>query len=180
MLEEKYYKVGRIYWIKPTAIPGMESKIRPGIVLEKYDKAKTTFLHLGTTEFKEPASVKATMVFRENIKKDSFNEKYQNSWIHLDASKPEWNTGIIKPHFKNDNYVDVPNKAMKKLRAIYHNRTKKLEIIRYKKARIHLINNKQDDAKKQLILLKNKDPIKHKKLDIDQTMKKMKKILSKM
>ena len=177
-MEDKFIKVGRIYWIKPFPNPGMKSKIRPAIALEKYGTKKFIFIHLGSSEFKEKHSLKATYLFWDLIEKNNFR-KIQNdkkTFIHLDASKPELNESIIKPHY-DKGYIDIDKSVLKKIRIMYHKRNKELENIWFKKAKISIIKEEFDDAYKFLKLIKNKNPLKHKKLKIEQWIKIKKKQL---
>ncbi|MCP4337077.1 MAG: hypothetical protein GY679_04505 [Mycoplasma sp.] len=164
-----FYKVGRIYWIKPKPIYGMESKQRPAIMLSKYDKGKTIFLQIGSTNFKHKDSVKATFLLEEYLKKLRKKENF----INLDASKPEWNTSVIKAHFcnKTKSYIDINNKILNKVRNIYHRRISQVSQIWIKKAKISIIKDDIKSAKKYLFLLKDSNPSKHKKINIVEFIK---------
>ena len=176
MSENKFIKVGRIYWIKPIPNPGMKSKIRPAIALEKYGSEKFIFIHLGTSEFKEKNSLKATYLLRDLINKNNFKINEKEPFIHLDASKPEWKESIEKPHFDR-NYIDINKNVLNKIRIMYHKRKNELENIWFKKAKISIINQKNDEARRFLLLIKNKNPVKHKKLKIKEWIKKQNKRL---
>ena len=163
----KYYKVGRVYWIKPKPIPGMQSKVRPAIVLEKYDNGKTIFIHLGSTEYKEKSSIAANHMLWKDMGSAPLRRggNVHDTFIHLDPSKPEWNTSVIKPHVVNGKYTDIDNKTMKKIRGIYHMRKTELSEIRMRRAKISIIQGNEKEALKQLKMLKDKDPIIHKGLE---------------
>lgn len=63
--KKAFIKVGRIYWIKPKPIFGMEPKIRPAIALSKHDDKRTIFLQLGSTNFKQPDSQKVSAILHQ-------------------------------------------------------------------------------------------------------------------
>ena len=175
--QEKFYKVGRIYWINPKPIPGMKSKRRPAIVLNKYDGGKTIFIHLGSSEYKEKSSIAVNHLIWKALDDYTFRNggNLNKSYAHLDASKPEWNTSVIKPHLENGKYIDIDNKVMKKIRYIYTNRTKELEAIRIKKAKVNILNGNENEAFKQLDMLKDKDPFTHKRLEPTEWVRNFKK-----
>ena len=172
----KFIKVGRIYWIKPKPHSNFQSKIRPAIVLAKYDNGKTIFIHLGSSKPKEKCSLAATHIIRKCLKNDTFrpNRETEQTYVWIDPSKPEWNTSIIKPHMKDNSYIDINLKKMKKIRQIYFKRKRELEVIRINKAKGYYYLNEIKKAKNQLNMLIDKDPIKHKNLNIDNFFKKLK------
>lgn len=171
-----FIKVGRIYWIKPIPIHGFPSKERPAIALQIYDGGKTTFLQIGSTDSKIPSSNLATKIFRDGCR--SSNTSLLNSFIHIDASKPEWNTAIIKPHIEFSKYIELDHKDVRLLREIYFNRMIELEAIRMRKAKIAVINGDDEEALKQLKMLKNSHPKKHQNLEPKLFLKKLKFTLS--
>ncbi len=150
----------------------MESKERPAIMLEKYDNGKTIFLQIGSTQYKQNESVKVNCLLKEYLTK----LRNQDSFIHLDISKPEWNTSVIKPHFSNKNkdYIDINNKVLDKVRIIYHKRISDISNEWMKKAKINIIKGDIEMAKKYLTLIKNSNPNKHKKIDINNFIKNFK------
>lgn len=174
--KKKFIKIGRIYWIEPLPQPNMEPKIRPGIAIDKYSSKETIFIHLGSKNPNHPDSKNATKILRDALKDDSFRperEIYQ-TYVWIDSSKPELNSSIIKPHYKKK-YIDIDHNSIKKIKHIFNKRIKELEKIRINKAKGYVYLSQYNKAKRQLIMLKNSNPKKHKNLDVDKYIEKIKK-----
>ena len=168
-----FIKVGRIYWTKPKPIPGQSSKVRPCIALAKYGAGKTIMIHLGSSNPKEPMSLAATKALHKDLDANSFRPRdLEETFVWIDPSKPEWNTSIIKPHIKIGGvYIDINPKTMKRIRQLYFKRQNELEEMRIRRAKGFVLLKQINKAKKQLQMLKDSNPIKHKNLDIDKFIK---------
>lgn len=81
-------------------------------------------------------------------------------------SKPELNNSVIKSHFYK-RYLNISRDSMKTIRAIYYRRRRNLESIRQNNAIIFVVQKKISEAKKQLQMLKDQNPIKHENLNLD-------------
>lgn len=164
-----FIKVGRIYWIKPKAIPFENSKVRPAIALCKYDSGKTIFIHLGSSEYSEPTSKACTHLLWKVLDESTFRpgREVVQTFIHLDASKPEWNTSVVKPHIaRGGGFIDIDLKVVSQIRQMYFKRLRELEAKRFRKAKLMLFIGDKKDCEKQLLMIKDSNPIKHKGLKV--------------
>lgn len=112
----------------------------------------------------------------KSLKEDTFrpDREVNQTFIHLDASKPEWNTSVIKPHVtKGGGFIDIDHKTTEKIRQIYFKRLEELEEIRFSKAKKAIFVGDKKACQKQLLMIKDANPFKYSKLDVEKWITKL-------
>ena len=153
-------RVGRIYIISPKQTPGFSKKKERPAILLKIKNNKFLFIQIGSTKIKYTPTIDWTK--RLNYVWDKTS---RISYLNIDISKYE-NFSTIKSPFSDNNkkYIDLKSNDYKDLYSYYMMRIVELEVFRLKQAKKYAFSGDIDNAARQLSLLKDIFPIKHKKI----------------